>query len=195
MRIGSKLLALGIFVAAASTTLNPTATGAQQGASEPLYLPGHNYDLPATLIAAADLQAAKTKMLAAKTNDVPVKMVNMGGLGGKHQMGVSLVYRLKGETNSYAVHDQVAEVYHVLEGSGTLLLGGKLKDAKRRPISGGNGPGLSGDVAEGSVEMHIAKGDVLIIPAGTPHKVKMTDEFMLYTVVRADPDGVTPLLK
>ena len=137
----------------------------------------------------------KTKMLAAKTNDVPVKMVNMGGSGGKHQVGVSIVYCLKGESNAYAVHDQVAEVYHVLEGSGTLLLGGTLKDAKRRPVSGGNGPGLSGEVADGSAEMHIAKGDVLIIPAGTPHKVKMTDEFMLYTVVRADPDGVTPLLK
>lgn len=88
MRIGLKLLALAIFVAASSATLNQTAAGAQQAGtagrggaqagSEPLYMPGYNYDLPATLITAADLQAAKAKMLAAKTNDVPVKMVNMG---------------------------------------------------------------------------------------------------------------------
>ena len=42
---------------------------------------------------------------------------------------------------------------------------------------------------------HIAQGDVLIIPAGTPHKFKKANEFTVYTVVRIDADGVTPLLK
>ena len=36
---------------------------------------------------------------------------------------------------------------------------------------------------------------MLIIPAGTPHRWLMADEFTSYTVVRVDPDGVTELMK
>lgn len=54
--------------------------------------------------------------------------------------------------------------------------------------------GLSGTESDGAKEVNLAQGDVLIIPAGTPHKFKMANEFTVYTVVRIDPDGVTPLM-
>ena len=168
----------------------------QQIPTEPLYLPNHHYDLPATLITAAQIQTHKAKMIADKDDDVPVNMVKMGGAGDRHQVGISVVYRLKGQSNpTYAVHDDVAEVYHVLEGTGTMLLGGKLMDGKRRPTSPGNGMGSVGTRSDGAKEIRIAKGDVLIIPAGTPHRWLMADEFTSYTVVRIDPEGVTPILK
>jgi mannose-6-phosphate isomerase-like protein (cupin superfamily) len=170
--------------------------GAAAIPKEPLYLPDHRYDLPATLITASQIQAHKARMLAEKDEDVPINMVEAGGAGGKHQVGVSLVYRLKGQSNpTYAVHDDVAEVYHVLEGRGTMLLGGKLKDGRRRPTSAGNGLGSVGTQSDGAKEITIEKGDVLIIPAGTPHRWMMAEEFTSYTVVRMDADGVTPLLK
>jgi len=199
-----KVLSLSTVVSAIITlsSLWISGSGASaQGAAAapdntPVALPNHRYDLPATLITAADIQKHKAKMLADKKDDVPMNMVEIGGSSPKHQAGISLVYRLKGQSNpNYAVHDDVAEVYHVLEGSGTMLLGGKLKDWKRRPISAGNGMGSGGTQAEESKEVHIAKGDVLIIPAGTPHRWVMADEFTSYTVVRIDPDGVAPLLK
>jgi mannose-6-phosphate isomerase-like protein (cupin superfamily) len=166
-----------------------------EGLDAPVQLPNHRYDLPATLITAAQIEAHKQKMLADKRDDVPINMVPIGGSSPKRQAGISLVYRLKGQSNpNYAVHDDVAEVYHVLEGKGTMLLGGRIKDWKRRPISAGNGMGSGGTQADGSKEVHIAKGDVLIIPAGTPHRWVMADEFTAYTVVRIDPDGVAPLL-
>lgn len=201
-RFDWKHVALSVIAVVALTALSYqiiAAQGAARGAAPenvPLYLSDHHYDLPATLITAAQIQAHKTKMLADKTPDVPMNMVKMGGAGDKHQAGISIVYRVKGEGQpSYAVHDDVAEVYHVLEGNGTMLLGGKLKDAKRRPTSPGNGMGISGTESEGAKEIRIAKGDVLIIPAGTPHRFLMADEFTSYTVVRIDFDGVTPLLK
>jgi mannose-6-phosphate isomerase-like protein (cupin superfamily) len=203
-------LTLSIAAVAAFTALTVSIPGAKASAqqqtgargaaapipTEPLYLPNHHYDLPATLITAAQIEAHKAKMLADKDEDVPMNMVKAGGAGDKHQVGVSLVYRLKGQSNpTYAVHDDVAEVYHVLEGRGTMLLGGKLKDGKRRPTSAGNGLGSVGTQSDGAKEIRIAKGDVLIIPAGTPHRWMMAEEFTSYTVVRMDPDGVTPLLK
>ena len=161
----------------------------------PLQLPNHRYDLPATLLTAAQLEAHKAGMLADKIDDVPMNMVKAGGGSDKHQVGISIVTRAKGQSNpNFAVHDDVAEVYHVLEGKGRMLLGGKIVDWARRPTSAGNGLGSGGTKAEGAREIQIAKGDVLIIPAGTPHRWLMADEFTAYTVVRIDPDGATPLL-
>src|SRR5918999_917359 len=75
----------------------------------PLQLPNHRYDLPATLLTAGQIEAHKAKMLAAKDNDVPMNMAKAGGGSDKHQVGISLVYRLKGQSNpNFAVHDEVA---------------------------------------------------------------------------------------
>ena len=204
-----KRVSLLVAVVAALTALTLAIPGASVGAgqqgggrgtaaipNEPLYLPNHHYDLPATHVTAAQIQAHKAKMLADKDEDVPLNMVKSGGTGDKHQVGISVVYRLKGQSNpTYAVHDDVGEVYHVLEGAGTMLLGGKLKDGKRRPTSAGNGMGSVGTVSDGAKQVRIAKGDMLIIPAGTPHRWMMAEEFTSYTVVRIDAEGVTPLLK
>lgn len=191
------LAALTFAIPDASVGAEPQSGGpATAVPTEPLYLPNHHYDLPATHVTAAQIQAHKAKMLADKDEDVPLNMVKSGGTGDKHQVGISVVYRLKGQSNpTYAVHDDVGEVYHVLEGAGTMLLGGKLKDGKRRPTSAGNGMGSVGTVSDGAKQVRIAKGDMLIIPAGTPHRWMMAEEFTSYTVVRIDAEGVTPLLK
>ena len=195
--IGMVIL-VGSAIALPSLVKDPRAraqTQQQPIPNQPLQLPNHRYDLPATLLTAAQLEAHKAKMLADKIDDVPMNMVKAGGGSDKHQVGISIVTRAKGQSNpNFAVHDDVAEVYHVLEGKGRMLLGGKIVDWQRRPTSAGNGLGSAGTRSEGSREIQIAKGDVLIIPAGTPHRWLMADEFTAYTVVRIDPDGVAPLL-
>jgi mannose-6-phosphate isomerase-like protein (cupin superfamily) len=154
-----------------------------------LYIAGVNYKLPSVVITAGDLQATKADMIARKVNDVPVRMVD----GGGHNVGVSLVYRLKGANNNPVIHDKVSEVYYVLEGSGTIVTGGTLVNPERRPESGGNGPGLVGAAIERGVSRQLKKGDIIIIPAGTPHKWSDVDEFMTYTVVRVDQGRIVPL--
>ena len=190
--------ALGLAACSFVLTL-PAATAVAQQAPpndpSPVMLPGHRYDLPGTLITAAQIEAHKQKMIAAKDDDVPMNMVKAGGAGTSKQVGISVVTRAKGQSNPYyAVHDDVAEVYYVMEGRGHLKLGGKLTDWERRPVSAGNGRGSRGRTAVGAKDVTIAKGDVLIIPAGTPHKWEMADEFTSYVVVRLDPDGVAPLM-
>ena len=84
-------------------------------------------------------------MVSAKLTDIPMNMVKAGGLGDKHQFGISIVNRYKDQKNpNYAVHDDVAEVYYVVEGKGHMKIGGKITDWKRRPISAGNGQGSAG---------------------------------------------------
>src|SRR5690349_20618652 len=77
-------LGLGVFI----------GTQAQSaGAPSPLRLPGHRYDLPATKISAAQIEAHKQSMLAVKETDVAMTMVKMGGASDASQIGVSVVLR------------------------------------------------------------------------------------------------------
>src|SRR5678815_3110348 len=83
------VVALGISVMVVAASL----TAQQQAAADtsPLMLPGHRYDLPATLITAAQIDTHKRNMIAAKNDDVPMNMVKAGGGSDKHQVGVSAV--------------------------------------------------------------------------------------------------------
>ncbi len=173
-------------------------TQAQEPAIDPspVELPGHRYDLPATLITAAQIQEHKRKMVAVNETDVAITMVKSGGGDEEYQAGVSLVVRYEGQSNpNYAVHDDVAEVYYVLEGRGRMKLGGAITDWERRPVSIENGQGSRGTISEGAEDITIEAGDMLIIPAGTPHKWDYAEEFTAYVVVRVDPEGVAPLLE
>ena len=63
-----------------------------------------------------------------------------------------------------AVHEKDAEMFYVIEGSGTLVTGGKLtKQTRPNPTN------LSGDGIEGGQSRPVAKGDVFIVPENTPH--------------------------
>jgi mannose-6-phosphate isomerase-like protein (cupin superfamily) len=151
--------------------------------------------IPATDIPAADVQSTLKKAIASKTIDTTIRTVDAGG----HNIGVGLVHRPKG-TNlpGGASHDKVSEVYHVLEGAGTLVTGGTLVSPQRREgaaevVTQINGPGYSGTSITGGVRRRIAKGDIVIIPAGTPHWFPEVEEDLTYTVVRVDPSRVVTL--
>jgi len=151
--------------------------------------------IPATDVAAADIQATLKQAIEKKIVDTPIRTVDAGG----HNVGVGLVHRPKGTNLVGGVsHDVVTEVYHVLEGAGTLVTGGALISPERRDEKASNvvminGPGVSGKGIEGGVRRRVAKGDVVIIPAGTPHWFPEVQEDITYIVVRVDPKRVVTL--
>jgi len=63
-----------------------------------------------------------------------------------------------------AVHEKEAELFYVVEGSGTLVTGGKLVNEKRN-----NPENLGGTAIEGGASRPVAKGDFIIVPENTPH--------------------------
>ncbi|HLQ76043.1 MAG TPA: cupin domain-containing protein [Terriglobia bacterium] len=62
-----------------------------------------------------------------------------------------------------AIHDKEAELFYVIDGSGTLVTGGKLVDATR------NGDNQNGPSIEGGATRKVTKGDFVLVQEGQPH--------------------------
>jgi mannose-6-phosphate isomerase-like protein (cupin superfamily) len=75
---------------------------------------------------------------------------------------VSLEYRAA--VANAAVHEREAELFYVIDGSATIVTGGKLADEKRT-----NAENLSGTGITGGTPRRIAKGDFIMVPENTPH--------------------------
>ena len=70
-----------------------------------------------------------------------------------------------------AIHVEQAEYFTVIQGSGTLVTGGHMKNPHQ------TGPGqMDGDAIEGGATRPLVAGDVVLIPAGTPHWFGITGE-------------------
>jgi len=85
------------------------------------------------------------------------------------QMRVAVFHDEKRENDLVEVHDTSDDIYYVLEGTATLLLGGSLVDANE--ISPGEWRAKS---STGGQSYTIKKGDLIIVPRGTPHQRTVT---------------------
>jgi mannose-6-phosphate isomerase-like protein (cupin superfamily) len=152
---------------------------------------------PGTYIPLAELDAYTKKAVAEKLIDQQVRDIDIG----KAHIGIGVVYRGKLDKpapNSVAEHDQVSEVYHVISGSATLVLGPDITNRQRRPateltVVQFNGPGNNGAEIRNGKTYELKPGDVVVIPAGTGHWFTKIDDHINYLMIRMDPDRVTPV--
>jgi mannose-6-phosphate isomerase-like protein (cupin superfamily) len=148
-----------------------------------------------TYIASGEIQAYLKRAPAdAVVTDQQVRAVDVG----KSNVDIGVVYRSKTAGGAVAEHDLVSEVYHIIDGSATLVLGSDITELKRRPADDRavrllNGPGGNGVSIRGGATYQLKPGDVVIIPAGVGHWFTKIDDHIAYLMVRVDPDKVTPL--
>jgi glc operon protein GlcG len=77
------------------------------------------------------------------------------------------------------VHTRDADVIHVLEGNATFVTGGSVEQPKSVADDE-----IRGAAIDGGETRTIAKGDVIVVPAGVPHWFKQVSEPFLYYVVK-----------
>jgi mannose-6-phosphate isomerase-like protein (cupin superfamily) len=152
---------------------------------------------PGSYIPSAELERYTQKAIAEKLIDQQVRDIDIG----KARVGIGMVHRGKLDKpapNSVAEHDQISEVYHVISGAATLVLGPDILNRERRPatmrtVREFNGPGNNGSEVRDGIAYEIKAGDVVVIPAGTGHWFTRIDDHIDYLMIRIDPDKVTPL--
>ncbi len=157
----------------------------------------------ATYVPKSELDAYNQRAIEHKLVDQQVRSVDVG----KVQLGIGSIYRgrlgnAQGLENqvaeAVAEHEQVSEVYYVIEGSATLLTGPDLVDTKPRPstlktVREQNGPGFSAASIKNPEVHELKAGDMIVIPAGTGHWFTKIDDHIRYVMVRLDPDKILPL--
>ena len=152
---------------------------------------------PGTYIPVSELEAYRQKAVKENLIDQQVRDIEIG----KAHIGIGMVHRgklLQPAKDSVAEHDLVSEVYHIIDGSATLVLGPDITNLVRRPATQEtvrlfNGPGNNGSEIRNGKTYNLKVGDVVVIPAGTGHWFTKIDDHIDYLMVRIDPDKVTPL--
>jgi mannose-6-phosphate isomerase-like protein (cupin superfamily) len=120
---------------------------------------------------------------------------------GKTGIAVGAVYRGKLDApapQSVALHHRVSEVYHIIEGTATLVTGSDVVDLKARPAEDRavrllNGPGGNASSVRNGAVHQLKPGDVIVIPAGVGHWFTKIDDHIKYLMIRVDPEKLLPL--
>lgn len=139
-----------VLIAAALFAALPTFTLAQQPANPPA--PTDR----ASFMSAGDVSAAlaKGKPDSRSTN---VRIFSFGPYNVN-------VEKRNPVAQGASSHEVVAELFHVIDGSGVLVTGGTIPNATK------NGTNLSGKTIEGGTRQAVSKGDWMLVPSGVPHE-------------------------
>jgi mannose-6-phosphate isomerase-like protein (cupin superfamily) len=125
---------------------------------------------PATYFSEAELM--KTLNEAAKSapamHTAPIKLAD--------HYRINIVRRTSGQ--GAIAHPDGTEVHHIIDGAATFVTGGKIVRAA--------GAAAGTATIEGGESRKVTKGDVILVPAGTPHWYKDLEGSITYLEVRFD---------
>ena len=165
----------------------PQAQGrgaAYQGRPAPGKLPG-----TFTVYSGVDLE----QVLRQTGGDTPLKIVDSpSGNYGAYVLTYQPRAAQPNQPVNATYHSEVGEIYYVINGTGTALLGGELKNATEQDPNSNvvktvTGPSAGG-VLEGATAVRFQPGTIFFVPPGVPHQagydiMTKTD----YLIIRVDP--------
>jgi mannose-6-phosphate isomerase-like protein (cupin superfamily) len=146
---------------------------------------------PAVQIHTSDIRQFLDALPKDRVSDLPMRVVDAGG----YRVGVYGVYRPKTVPGDAILHEtSVTEIYYMLEGSGTLVTGGKLVDERDAGLSPNTQrPNRRGTRIEGGTSQRVVPGDIVIIPGKVPHWWSTLDGDVRYLIYRPDPESLQPI--
>jgi mannose-6-phosphate isomerase-like protein (cupin superfamily) len=144
---------------------------------------------PAALeLSSTDIKTFIDKLPKDRITDSPIRVTDVGG----YKVGVYGVFRPKSVVQAANRHQTtVTEIYYMLEGTATIVMGGKVVDEKPSGASANTKrPNFQGSSIQGGVSRHVGPGDVIVIPGNLPHWWSSLDTDIRYLIFRPDPEGL-----
>ncbi|MCH7816563.1 MAG: hypothetical protein IIC60_08340 [Proteobacteria bacterium] len=142
----------------------------------------------ATDVSADEIKQFIDSLPRDRVSDRPIRVVEVTG---GYRIGVYGVFRPRQFPGGANLHpENRTEIYYILEGSATLVTGGKLIDPTPAPSPSTS---IRGSGIEGGVTRQIEAGDVVIIPGHTPHWFSALAADLSYLIYRPDPDSLIQL--
>ena len=83
-------------------------------------------------------------------------------------------------TNQAEVHDGADDIFVIMEGTATFILGGQLDAPQQVQPGEWRASGITG-----GKEFKVSKGDVILVPRGTPHKRVTAGQDITLMIVKA----------
>jgi len=105
----------------------------------------------------------------------------IGGAG--MELRVAIQHEKDTSAANAEVHDQSDDVYYVLEGTATLTLGGTLENPKEVEPGEWRAPKIIG-----GQKVEISKGDLIVVPRGTPHHRSTTNQDFTMILIKVWED-------
>ena len=141
----------------------------------------------------ADIRATIKTAPADGVMDQQIRVVDIG----TYNVAVGVLHRAAKAKQTAISHSQVTEVYHIIEGAGTLVTGGEMVEPTPSPADGNTvkvlvGPSTGGTSIRGGQSRRVGPGDVIVIPPGVAHWFSAVESDMNYLVVRVDAAHVLP---
>ena len=137
------------------------------------------YLLPCLALLALSLTGADapSKVTYVGHDKVGAALAKGGPLATGPDLAVSGSHRDK--AGQVEIHDKETDVIYIVEGEATFVTGGTPVGVKStRP-----GQSLGSDIKNGETH-HMTPGDVIVVPAGTPHWFKEVPKSVSYYVVK-----------
>jgi mannose-6-phosphate isomerase-like protein (cupin superfamily) len=108
-------------------------------------------------MSAAEVAEAVAKLPKNPLASVPVFKIGPFNVNVEHRLGAPAA------AQAASVHEKDAELFYMMDGTATLVTGGKLVEGTK------DGDNWRGKGIEGGKAQKMSKGDLLMVPAGVPH--------------------------
>ena len=133
--------------------------------------------VPAVLLATSALVMAGAQSTAVTYAD-HAKVEKGGSVAASPDYTVSMASR--SGAGQVEVHEKETDIFYVTDGEATFITGGTMIGGKvSRPNQ------LLGTDIQGGETHHLSRGDVIVIPAGTPHWFKEVPNSIKYFMVKS----------
>jgi uncharacterized RmlC-like cupin family protein len=108
-------------------------------------------------MSAADVSAAVAKLPSNPLASVPVFKIGPFNVNVEHRLGAPAA------AQAGSIHEKDAELFYMIDGTATLVTGGKLIDGAK------DGDNWRGKGIDGGKAQKMSKGDFMLVPAGVAH--------------------------